>query len=148
MPKLTGRGSRQRLDRLMEKFFHNDKELEDDILSYIAKLQRNFSELKDELMRVAKTTLLDLLLMSRIMSTLPSEYFEFKSVWESVPIEERLVNKLTERLIEMRLPSKSADSTALVVTRKKIFKKPERKCYMCRKPGHPAKDCWKKESKP
>ncbi|GFR17547.1 retrovirus-related Pol polyprotein from transposon TNT 1-94 [Trichonephila clavata] len=62
------------------------------------------------------------------MSTLPSEYFEFKSVWESVPIEERSVNKLTERLrlIEMRLPSKSTDSTALVATRKKVFKKPER----------------------
>ncbi|GFS60863.1 retrovirus-related Pol polyprotein from transposon TNT 1-94 [Trichonephila inaurata madagascariensis] len=39
------------------------------------------------------------------MSTLPSEYFEFKSVWESEPIDERSVNKLTEklRLIEMRL---------------------------------------------
>ncbi|GFQ96381.1 retrovirus-related Pol polyprotein from transposon TNT 1-94 [Trichonephila clavata] len=83
------------------------------------------------------------------MSTLPSEYFEFKSVWESVPIEERSVNKLTERLrlIEMRLPSKSTDSTALVATRKKVFKKPERKCYVCRKPGHLAKDCWKKGSK-
>ncbi|GFY09869.1 retrovirus-related Pol polyprotein from transposon TNT 1-94 [Trichonephila clavipes] len=88
--------------------------------------------------------------MSRIMSTLPSEYFEFKSVWESVPIEERSVNKLTERLrlIEMRLSSKSANSTALVATRKKIFKKPARKCYVCRKLGHLAKDCWKKESKP
>ncbi|GFV80259.1 retrovirus-related Pol polyprotein from transposon TNT 1-94 [Trichonephila clavipes] len=134
----------------MEKFFHNDKELEDDIVSHIAKLQRNFSELNDELRRVAKTTLPDLLLMSRIMSTLPSEYFEFKSVWESVPVEERSVNLLTERLrlIEMRLPSKSTNSTALVATRKKIFKKPERKCYKCRKPGHLAKDCWKKESKP
>ncbi|GFQ70017.1 retrovirus-related Pol polyprotein from transposon TNT 1-94, partial [Trichonephila clavata] len=125
--------SGQRLDRLMEKFFRREKELEDDI----AKLQRNFSELNDELRRVAKTTL-------------PSEYFEFKSVWESVPIEERSVNKLTERLrlIEMRLPSKSTDSTALVATRKKIFKKPEGKCYVCRKPGHLAKDCWKKGSKP
>ncbi|GFR07771.1 retrovirus-related Pol polyprotein from transposon TNT 1-94 [Trichonephila clavata] len=84
------------------------------------------------------------------MSILPSEYFEFKSVWESVPIEERSVNKLTERLrlIEMRLPSKSTDSTALVATRKKVFKKPERKCYACRKPGHLAKGCWKKGSKP
>ncbi|GFS67042.1 retrovirus-related Pol polyprotein from transposon TNT 1-94 [Trichonephila clavipes] len=110
----------QRLDRLMEKFFHNDKELEDGIVSHIAKLQRNFSELNDDLRRVAKTTLPDLLLMSRIMSTLPSEYFEFKSVWESVSIEERSVNKLTERLrlIEMRLPSKSANSKALVATRK------------------------------
>ncbi|GFR04253.1 uncharacterized protein TNCT_197651 [Trichonephila clavata] len=99
----------------MEKFFRSEKELEDDIASHIAKLQRNFSELNDELRRIAKTTLPDLLLMSRIMSTLPSEYFEFKSVWESVPIEERSVNKLTERLrlIEMRLPSKSTDSTAL-----------------------------------
>ncbi|GFX70937.1 retrovirus-related Pol polyprotein from transposon TNT 1-94 [Trichonephila clavipes] len=143
-------GSWQRQDRLMEKFFHSDKELEDDILSYIAKLQRNFSELNDELRRVAKTILSDLLLMSRIMSPLPSEYFEFKSVWESVPIEERSVNKLNERLrlTEMSIPSKSSDSTALVATRKKIFKKPERKCYVCRKPGHLAKDCWKKESKP
>ncbi|GFR33069.1 retrovirus-related Pol polyprotein from transposon TNT 1-94 [Trichonephila clavata] len=142
--------SGQRLDRLMEKFFRSEKELEDDIATHIAKLQRNFSELNDELRRVAKTTLPDFLLMSRIMSTLPSEYFEFKSVWESVPIEERSVNKLTERLrlIEIRLPSKSTDSTALVATRKKVFKKPERKCYVCRKPGHLAKDCWKKGSKP
>ncbi|GFQ85283.1 retrovirus-related Pol polyprotein from transposon TNT 1-94 [Trichonephila clavata] len=134
----------------MEKFFRSEKELEDDIASHIAKLQRNFSELNDELRRVAKTTLPDLLLMSRIMSTLPSEYFEFKSVWESVPIEERSVNKLTERLrlIEMRLPSKSTDSTALVATRKKVFKKPDRKCYVYRKPGHLVKNCWKKGSKP
>ncbi|GFR09336.1 retrovirus-related Pol polyprotein from transposon TNT 1-94 [Trichonephila clavata] len=130
----------------MDKFFTSEKELKDDI----AKLQRNFSELNDELRRVAKTTLPYLLLMSRIMSTLPSEYFEFKSVWDSIPIEARSVNKLTERLrrIEMRLPSKSTDSTALVATRKKVFKKPERKCYVCRKPGHLAKDCWKKGSKP
>ncbi|GFT26079.1 retrovirus-related Pol polyprotein from transposon TNT 1-94 [Trichonephila clavipes] len=118
----------------MEKLFRSD-ELKDDIVSHISKLQRNFSELNDELRRVAKTTLPDLLLMSRIMSTLPSEYFEFKSVWESVPIEERSVNKLTERLrlIEMRLPSKSADSTALVATRNKIC---DGCCYgkQCRRP--------------
>ncbi|GFY46302.1 CCHC-type domain-containing protein [Trichonephila inaurata madagascariensis] len=66
------------------------------------------------------------------------------------PTEERSVNKLTERLrfIGMRLLFKTADSTALVATRKKIFKKPERKCYMYRKPGYLAKDCWKKERKP
>ncbi|GFR00546.1 retrovirus-related Pol polyprotein from transposon TNT 1-94 [Trichonephila clavata] len=72
--------SGQRLDRLMEKFFRSENELEDDIASNIAKLQRNFNKLNDELRRVAKTTLSDLQLMSRIMSTLPSEYFEFMSV--------------------------------------------------------------------
>ncbi|GBM33097.1 hypothetical protein AVEN_9639-1 [Araneus ventricosus] len=58
------------------------------------------------------------------MSTLPSEFFEFKSIWESIAIEERSVNKLRERLrlIELRLPSKTG-STALVATKKKLQKK-------------------------
>ncbi|GFT01222.1 uncharacterized protein TNCV_3373411 [Trichonephila clavipes] len=43
------------LDCLMETFFCSDKELEDDI----AKLQRNFSELNDELRRVAKIIMPD-----------------------------------------------------------------------------------------
>ncbi|GBN79835.1 Retrovirus-related Pol polyprotein from transposon TNT 1-94 [Araneus ventricosus] len=140
--------SGQRLDRLMEQFFRSEKDGDDDVVTHIAKLQKNFSELNDELKRVAKTTIPKLLLMSRIMSTLPSEFFEFKSVWESIPIEERSVNKLTERLrlIEMRLPSK-LDSTALIATKKKAAKKEERKCYVCRKPGHIAKDCWKRDRK-
>ncbi|GFX37420.1 uncharacterized protein TNCV_3106721 [Trichonephila clavipes] len=41
--------SGQRLDHFMEKFFRSDKELEDDIVSHIAKLQRNFRELNDVL---------------------------------------------------------------------------------------------------
>ncbi|GBM18109.1 hypothetical protein AVEN_75527-1 [Araneus ventricosus] len=107
----------------MEQFFRSEKDGSDDIVTHIAKLQENFSKLNDELKRVAKTTLTDLLLMSRIMLTLPSEFFEFKSVWESIPIEEWSVNKLTERLhlIEMRLPSKP-DSTALVATKKRLQK--------------------------
>ncbi|GBM43515.1 hypothetical protein AVEN_96181-1 [Araneus ventricosus] len=126
--------SGQRLHRLMEQFLRSEKDGDDDVVTHIAKLQRNFSEQNDELKRVAKTTLWGLLVMNRIMSTLPSELFEFKNAWESLPIEERSVNKLTERLrlIEMRLPSKS-DSTALVGTKKKASKKVERKCYVCRK---------------
>jgi hypothetical protein len=144
--------SGQRLDRLMESFFAvAEKEADEDIATHIAKLQRNFTELNDELKRVAKTILPDLLLMSRILSTLPPEYFEFKSVWESVAIEERTVNKLTERLrlIEMRLPPKqSTSSSAFVASKKKPVKKYDRKCYVCRKVGHLAKDCYKNKNKP
>lgn len=55
------------------------------------------------------------------MSTLPVEYFEFKSVWEYVKIEDRIVNLLLERLrlIEMRLPSKYDEATALVCNKPK-----------------------------
>ena len=71
--------------------------------------------------------------MSRIMSTLPSAYFEFKSRWEYVSIEERTVNKLTERLrlIALRLPSKQ-NSTALVAGSLKMVSGKNRfarKCY-------------------
>ncbi|GBL95435.1 hypothetical protein AVEN_154827-1 [Araneus ventricosus] len=116
--------SGQRLDRLMEQFFLSEKDGDDEVATHIDKLQKNFSELNDELKREAKATLRDLLLMRRIMSTLPSEFFEFKRVWESIPIEERSVNKLKERLrlTEMHLPSK-LDSTALVAAKKKAPKK-------------------------
>ncbi|GBM04432.1 hypothetical protein AVEN_35601-1 [Araneus ventricosus] len=72
--------SLQQLDRLMEQFFRRGKDGDDDVVTHIAKLQKNFSELNDELKRVAKKTRPELLLMSRIMPTLPSEFFEFKSV--------------------------------------------------------------------
>ncbi|KRZ55486.1 hypothetical protein T02_6186 [Trichinella nativa] len=47
----------------------------------------------------------------QIMSTLPQEYFEFKTDWESVAVDEPHVNLLIERLrlIEMRLPEKRID---------------------------------------
>ncbi|KAK9732197.1 GAG-pre-integrase domain [Popillia japonica] len=149
--------SGQRVDRLMEKLFTCEKDSVEDIATYIARLQRNFSELNEELKSLVKTELPDLLLMSRIMSTLPSEYFEFKSVWESIPLAERTVNKLTERLrlIEMRLPERRSDSSALTVNEKKEKKnadksdkrperKEQRKCFKCHKVGHLAKDCYKK----
>nr|XP_015921374.2 uncharacterized protein LOC107450151 [Parasteatoda tepidariorum] len=109
--------SGQRLDRLMEQFFRCERDANDDVVTHIAKLRKNFSELNDELKRVAKTTLPNLLLMSRIMSTLPCEYFEFKSAWESIPIEDRSINMLTERLrlIEMGWQPKKSDSTAFLV---------------------------------
>jgi hypothetical protein len=120
-------------------------------------LQRNFREMNDELKRVAKTELPELLLMSRVMSTLPAEYFKFKRVWKSVPLTERIINKLTERLrlIEMRLSSKaSGDLPAFVVkggekkvhVKKEKSEKPERKCFNCHQPEHIAKNCPNKKA--
>ncbi|KRX38091.1 hypothetical protein T09_7227 [Trichinella sp. T9] len=53
------------------------------------------------------------------MSTLPQDYFEFKTVWESVPVGERSVNVLIEhlRLIEMRLPVKTTGSSVALTVK-------------------------------
>lgn len=138
--------SGQRLDRLMESFFSSEKDPSEEIAAHVARLERNFRELNDELKKLVNTELPDLLLMSRIMSTLPSEYFEFKSVWESVPLADRTVNKLTERLrlIEMRLPERRSESSALVATKKPTngkFDKNKRKCFKCHREGHIARNC-------
>lgn len=55
------------------------------------------------------------------MRTLSSEYFEFKSVWESVNVRYRLANLLIERigLTEQRLPQKLLEETALLVKKSK-----------------------------
>uniref|UniRef100_A0A5S6QGJ6 DUF4219 domain-containing protein n=1 Tax=Trichuris muris TaxID=70415 RepID=A0A5S6QGJ6_TRIMR len=95
--------SGQCLDRLMEKVLSCAMKPMEDVVQYVARLQKVISELSDEVGILTNVGLPDLLLMSRILSTLPQEYFEFKSVWESVSVADRSVNLLIEplRLIEM-----------------------------------------------
>lgn len=78
--KLTSiyeQSSGQRVDRLLEQFFTLEKTITEDIATHIGRLERNFRELNDEMKKLIKTELPELLLMSRVMSTLPAEYFEF-----------------------------------------------------------------------
>ncbi|KMQ86059.1 retrovirus-related pol polyprotein from transposon tnt 1-94 [Lasius niger] len=151
--------SGQRIDRLMELFFTSEKMVEETIATHVGRLQRNFRELNDELKKLGNAELPEILLTSRIMSTLPSQYFEFKSVWESVPVETRTVNLLLERLrlIEQRLPVNKGETEALLVksgnkrqtehrTKENIHKK-ERKCFICHETGHQAKHCPEKSKK-
>lgn len=90
--------SGQRIDRLMKLFFTSEKIVGETIVTHVGRLQRNFRKLNDELKKLGNSELPEILLTSSIMSTLPSQYFEFKSVWESVPVETRTVNLLLERL--------------------------------------------------
>ncbi|UYV67852.1 hypothetical protein LAZ67_5002251 [Cordylochernes scorpioides] len=103
------------------------------------------------------------MLMCRIINTLPDEYFDFKSVWESVSKEERSVDNLTQRLrlLEIRIQQRdecsASSSTALMAnayenkqnmkgkatkSNEKFQKTREtRECYFCHRKGHLAKDC-------
>lgn len=151
--------SGQRADRLMEQFFKAEIIHDEDIASYIGRFELIFRQLNEKIKKLNHNELPELLLTSRIMSTLPPDYFEFKSVWESIPTEARTVNNLIERLrlIELRLPNKRDNTEAFLAksaSKKKIEakfesnkdKKKIMKCYICNKTRHFKQNCPQKDS--
>lgn len=148
------------MDRLLGQFFNYSKNSGENIATHVAKIQSIFHELNDEMQRLEKVRLPDVVFMSRIMSTLPAEYFEFQSVWESIPHETRTVIfsrndfdssklgcRLTMKRNRQRLQQKLKRRATLrrkqirKVTLKKAFK-----CFKCHKTGHIAKQCKQKDS--
>ena len=82
---------------LYNQFFNIKKDLTDDIAKHISKLDSLWNEMQNELQKQENLKLPESMLMCRIVSTLPDDYFDFKSVWESVSKEERSVDNLTQR---------------------------------------------------
>lgn len=90
--------------------------------------------------------------------SLPEQYKYFRSAWESVPMENQTLEELTVRLLieEERMKSLEGASVLASTSNKRHFKhkRDERdlkkiKCFICQKPGHIAKNCFKnEESKP
>ena len=115
--------SSQRLDRLLEDLFTYDgTSRSSDMTTHVSNLHKLFRDVNDELRNQKLQPLPDVLLMSRIMSTLPPEFFEFKTVWESIALKDRTVELLTERLrmLEIRVQKRdeATASTALKVSSK------------------------------
>ncbi|UYV62468.1 hypothetical protein LAZ67_2000715 [Cordylochernes scorpioides] len=152
--------SGQRLDMLYNEFFNFKKDPIDDISKHISKLESLWNDMQNELTKQENLKLPESMLMCRIINTLPDEYFDFKSVWESVSKEERSVDNLTQRLrlLEIRIQQRdecsTSSSTALManayenkqnmkgkVTKSNEFFQKTRECYFCHRKGHLAKDC-------
>ena len=145
------------------QFFNIKKDHTDDIAKHISKLENLWNEMQNELVKQENLKLPESMLMCRIISTLPDDYFDFKSVWESVPKEQRSVDNLTQRLrllevrIQQREESSASSPTALLAksnqfkrnTKGRVNKEYEkvhkiketRECYFCHRKGHLAKDC-------
>ena len=133
----------------------------------VANLKKLWMELNEESWRVDKCRLPGTLLILRILSTLPNEYFEFRTTWESIPRNDRTVEYLLERLtmVETRLSRINETATvssvsALVGKKPPKVKynngsslKPKRdmskvKCYGRKEFGHVKNKCPKVKSAP
>lgn len=156
--------SEQRLEHLYLQLFEYTKDTADTIATHVSKLQKLWMELNEESMRVDNCKLPLTLLITRILSTLPHDYFEFRTTWESVPRDQRTVEYLLERLsmVEMRV-NKAADvnsAAALVAKGEHVVKQKATgsigdnkasadvkkdyyrvKCYECGELGHIKRRC-------
>ncbi|KAL0269596.1 UNVERIFIED_CONTAM: hypothetical protein PYX00_007274 [Menopon gallinae] len=149
------RSNVQRLNSLIEKFFKVERDTSEDISTHIAKLQKLFMDLNNELEKNNENRLSDKILNGRILSTLGNEFDNFKDVWDIIPAEEQTVNLLIEKLcgIEMRSEKLATDENALFV--RKIVKKPEKNsrtnpkkkfpCNFCKQFGHWIAECPKRK---
>lgn len=144
------RENEQQKCNLLQEFFNFRYEKNTDMSLHISKMENLCCRLK-----TLNQTIDDDMLMSKILSTLPDQFKHFSTAWESTPVSERTLTNLTSRLIaeETRFNQKEATEETVAFRaedrRQKGFinkkhSNQERKCYLCGKPGHYAKDCYSK----
>ena len=151
---------------LCMKFFGYKMSNTDDVATHVGKLKNIWKDLKVELDKEENN---DLLLMCRIVETLPSEYFSFVSSWRLLNKAERTVNNLTDQLCsyERALADKTEPNKQEALFAKVSNSKPAPKlkvqkvhkstrpstniiCHYCKQPGHIVRNCekWIADGKP
>ncbi|XP_049840470.1 uncharacterized protein LOC126285208 [Schistocerca gregaria] len=112
------RSSTQRLNMLIEKFFRVKRDETEDISAHVAKLQKLFVDLNDELAKHEENTLSERILNGRILSTLGKDYDNFKGLWDTIPTEKQSLNLLFEKLCTIELREQDINGSAAFVVSK------------------------------
>ena len=129
-----------------------------DITDHLSKLKNLWNDLNNGLKMKKESKLPEMLLICKILDTLPSNYRSFKSSWLLLSDEKRTLDELTTQLCtherelkkDPRLLEK--DQEALIAYSNKSFSKREKydTCHYCHKKGHWIKRCrkWIADGKP
>lgn len=146
---------------LCMQFFNLKHLSDDDMASHLSKVKNLWNNLNVELN--TDSELPEILLICKILDTLPSEYFSFRSSWQLMPKSERTVENLTSQLcaheralreVNANRNVSRADEEALTLSKRDltIKKVPKKKftCHYCKKEGHLIKNCikWKRDGRP
>lgn len=99
---------------LCMQFLSNKKNPDHDMTTHLSKIKNLWFELKTELAKDEKSDLPDILLICKILDTLPEAYFSFKSSWILLSKKNRTVESFTSQLCahEKALLCKNEDTAA------------------------------------
>lgn len=112
---------------LCSQFFTYKRDSGDDIATHMSKLKNIWNQLQMEISKeklavsnLCNCDLPELLLICKILNTLPEEYFSFKSSWMLMPKAERSVDNLTNQLCayEKALINKNEEIPEALATEK------------------------------
>lgn len=124
---------------LHQQFFNFKKDPEENIISFIARLEELVLRLRD-----LNEKLSDDLVITKVILSLPSEYASFSSAWESASKPERTLDNLRARLVieEERLISRGqVEPVEALVSKRTGGNKSNGRCFICGKNGHWKRNC-------
>lgn len=139
---------------LTQRFHKYKMDSSESVVSHVAKIEHLAQQLKDIGQHVD-----DVMIMAKILGSLPSKYNALRTAWDSVPESKQTVDTLLERFIKEETNfSKDDDATTSALAAISIKhnadktnnkqqqdrKKKNFECYFCKKPGHIARYCRKK----
>ncbi|XP_049829004.1 uncharacterized protein LOC126267744 [Schistocerca gregaria] len=112
------RSSTQCLNMLIETIFRVKRDETEDSSARVAKLQKLFVDLNDELAKHDENALSERMLNGRILSTLGKDYDSFKYLLDMVPTEKQSLNLFIEKLCTTELREQDINGSAAFVVSK------------------------------
>ena len=139
---------------LCMEFFKYRRESTADMASHISKLKNLWTSLQNEVIKEKSASgntcgcdLPDLLLICKILETLPEEYFSFKSSWMLMLKSQRTVDNLTIQLCQFEKALLSKNENVCVQEQEALVTVSRQrrpiKCHYCKKIGHVMRQCYK-----
>lgn len=133
---------------LQQKFFSFQRDPNDNIATHISKVNKLVLQLRNAGVNIDES-----MVITRIITTLPSKYRHFGSSWDATAAADRTLQNLTNRLLGEELRASSMDPSEPNEIKETAFlsrEKPKRKpgkCFNCGRRGHWKNECREKESK-
>lgn len=138
---------------LLQEFFNYNFQKESDMATHISKLENLVYRLNSVKQEIDET-----MLITKILTTLPSKYKHFISAWDSTVAAEKNLTNLTARLLAEESRVNSSDLKEEQVAFKSIVQNSTKNysasstsknyktnvvCFKCNRPGHIARMCEK-----